>query len=499
MEETGSNISINERLKRAREAEIRNFYYEKHLPLGIFECNAEGIVLRANDVFYKLLGVNNDEKSGLDLKNFFAADKRFVNHLGLLHVGESDTFSQLETTRGDKSVIYTRLSSYVRSSDDGDLVINGTLEDHTREVLLERKLNQSHRIETLGTLAGGIAHDFNTILTTITGYSELAMDELDKDSAAYDYITKILNSVNRAESIVNQVLAFSKQMDFEMMPVKIESLISEVCDFMQSALPFNIVLNCTIGNIGGLISADPTQLFRVFLNIITNSMQAMEDKGGSIDVKVSEIAGEHRNEVRVTISDTGTGIDKNILDRIYEPFFTTKSTGKGSGMGLAVVYGIISGMGAEIDVESEKDKGTTFTVSIPLLEENEIENAGNRLKGEHTERRILYIDNNIHFSRTVSLALERLGYNVGMVTSLADMKSYMNSEERIDTVFMRCAFDEREKEKILQMITEKKNIFRIILITVPGISTYKQVLELGRDKITILNEPVTLKDILNSL
>ncbi len=152
-----------------------------------------------------------------------------------------------------------------------------------------------------------------------------------------------------------------------------------------------------------------------------------------------------------------------------------------------------------IDVESEKDKGTTFTVSIPLLEENEIENAGNRLKGEHTERRILYIDNNIHFSRTVSLALERLGYNVGMVTSLADMKSYMNSEERIDTVFMRCAFDEREKEKILQMITEKKNIFRIILITVPGISTYKQVLELRRDKITILNEPVTLKDILNSL
>lgn len=491
--------SLEDRNKNPEEADCRNFYYKRFLPLGVFECDSEGSIIRANETFYNLLGLIPDKNTHVNLKGFFGSDKRFETYLNSLEPGGVETFSQMEMVLADNTVIYSRISTYVEENKDKQLVLNCTLEDCTHEVILEKKLNQSHRIETLGTLAGGIAHDFNTILTTITGYTELAMDELDHNSSAYNYISRILNSVNRAEAIVNQMLTFSKQMDIEQVPIQLEFLLTEVCEFMQSALPFNILLNSSFEKIDGFINADPTQLFRVFLNIMTNSMQAMEDKGGSIEVITKEISKNRNRFAEIAITDTGSGIDKAILDRIYEPFFTTKSTGKGTGMGLAVVYGIISGIGGDIDVESEAGHGTTFKISIPIMSKSEAELVRKADIARDTDHRIVYIDNNINFSRTVSLALERLGYNVDLVSDIATMDTILKKNEKINTVFLRCSFEEKDKEKILQRILETESISRIIMITVPGISIYRKVLEVGRDRISLLSEPVTLRDILSSI
>jgi PAS domain S-box-containing protein len=495
--ETRDITDIEESLKLAGEATSRNYYYEKYLPFGIFECNREGDILTANETFYNILEIPQKERESVNLTRYSSSDNRFSDYLKTVHIGESSTFSHIPMSTHNGEEIYTRISSHARSGTSENIIINATLEDNTREVLLEKKLNQTHRIETLGTLAGGIAHDFNTILTTISGYSELSMDELDNNSIVHDYLSKILHSVNRAEDIVTQMLTFSRQIEVEFVPVKIDVVVGEVCNFMQSALPFNILLDTDIETFEGYADADPTQLFRVFLNIITNSMQAMGSKGGNITVKTFRTSDGAKNFANVSIEDTGTGIDKAIIDRIYEPFFSTKDPGEGTGMGLAVAHGIISGMGGEIAVESKPDQGTLFTIRIPIYAQNElVEPDGDRPEAVS----VLYADNNIHFSRTVSLALERLGYNVRLASEMSDMKSYLEREDKDDEViFFRCSFEVDLKEKILRRIVNEKKKARIVLITKPGSTSHRSFLKIDRKRISVLYEPVTLRDIVSSI
>ena len=497
MVETRDVTHEEEELRKNREIMERNYYYEKFLPMGIFECDRKGNVLSANETFYNILSIPVANKPGIKLLDFFKKDKRFPNYISTVHEGEATTFSQLHLNSGDDNDLFVRMSTYCSKDRNGELKIHATLEDHTREVLLERKLNQSQRIETLGSLAGGIAHDFNTILTTIAGYSELAMDEVSTASRVYNYMERQLNSVNRAESIVNQMLTFSRQIEIEKVPVKVEEVVSEAGNFMKSALPYNIDLNIKVNETGGYVNADPTQLFRVFLNIMTNSMQAMENEGGKIAVNVDSYKGNSGAKVIVRISDTGTGIDKSVIDRIYEPFFTTKEQGKGTGMGLSVAHGIITGLGGEIAVDSSPRKGTLFTISIPLLESLPDEQSKEVNGAER--KKILYLDPNIHFSRTISLALERMNYDVLLVHEHNQLRKYLDSEKIIEYIFIRCNFEEGEKEELLRTLLNTFQGAGIVLITQPGIDTYRKVISLDRKRITILTEPVNLREIVNTL
>ncbi len=496
--ETRDITDIEKSLKQAGESISRNYYYEKYLPFGIFECRDNGDILSANETFYNILEIPDDKRDNLNLLKYSGNDNRFSAYLKSAIKGESSTFSQIPMFTSKRNDIYTRISSHARLSPDGEIVINATLEDNTREVLLEKKLNQTHRIETLGTLAGGIAHDFNTILTTITGYAELSMDEMPGESSVYNYMNKILHSVNRAEDIVNQMLTFSRQIEVENVPVKIEEVAEEVCNFMHSALPYNIILDCEINSIEGYANADPTQLFRVFLNIMTNSMQSMEPDGGKMKLRTSQTTDGKIDYANIIIDDTGTGIDKAIIDRIYEPFFTTKNPGEGTGMGLAVVHGIISGMGGEIAVESTPGKGTRFILRIPVYGQNEFDDTLTVDRPEHGT--VLYADNNLYFSRTVSLALERLGYKVRLVSEMADIDAYLDRPEQgNETMFFRCCFDEDFKDNIIYRLINEKKKARLVLITRPGLINFHNIAKADRQRISILYEPVNLRDIVSSI
>ncbi|MCD4769400.1 MAG: PAS domain-containing protein, partial [Bacteroidales bacterium] len=343
-------------------ANIRNYYYEKYLPFGVFECDSNGKIISANETFYNILEIDPSGREKVNLTAFFPAERRFTSYLETITTGEASTFSQLHMTTTTGTEIFARISCHARKDPAFGIVINATLEDNTHEVLLERKLNQTHRLETLGTMAGGIAHDFNTILTTISGYSELSMEEADQGSVIHDYLRKVKHSVRKAEDIINQMLTFSRQIEIKSVPVKIEEVLEESCEFIKSGMPFNIYLEKEFEEVEGMINADPTQLFRVFINIMTNSIHSMEEKGGVLTVKLSESEGDSGSTVVVRIIDTGTGIDKSVINRIYEPFFTTREVGKGTGMGLSVAHGIIAGMGGEIGVESSVGKGTLFSV-----------------------------------------------------------------------------------------------------------------------------------------
>jgi len=482
--------------KAAHLANIRNYYYEKYLPFGVFECESNGNIISANETFYNILEIDPSGRENVNLTMFFPAERRFTSYLETITAGEASTFSQLHMETSAGTEIFARISCHARKDPGYGIMVNATLEDNTHEVLLERKLNQTHRLETLGTMAGGIAHDFNTILTTISGYSELSMEEVEQESVVHDYLSKVNHSVKRAEDIINQMLTFSMQIEIERVPVKIEEVLEESCEFIRSGMPFNVYLEKDFEDVDGMIWADPTQLFRVFINIMTNSIHSMEEKGGVITVKLYETKGDSGSTAVVSIIDTGTGIDKSIISRIYEPFFTTRELGKGTGMGLSVAHGIITGMGGEIGVETSVGKGTAFSVRLPLW------NMSDDIAGTENNSaiKILYSDENVYFSRTVSLALERLGYRVWLASgpdSIMEIMSGIGSE--INFFMIRCNFTGKNSKQLIKKILGLNPGNKIVLIAEPGGNQCRDLVNVGRDRIRIINEPVSLREILLAL
>ncbi|MFH1830287.1 MAG: PAS domain S-box protein [Pseudomonadota bacterium] len=242
---------------------------------------------------------------------------------------------------------------------------------------LEARLGQAQKMETVGTLAGGIAHDLNNILTPMFLHGELVMDELPKNSKAYEHQERVMNAVNNARDLVKRLLAFSsrkKATDYK--PLKIKQVVKEALDFIRSTLPPTIEIRFHIERDCGTVSADPIQIQQVVMNLCTNACHAMQEKGGIINVEVSAVdldeefvqayprmhAGTH---IKLSVTDIGIGMDQSTMKRMFEPFFTTRKEDEGSGLGLFVAYGIVESYAGTITVESELGKGSTFHVYLP--------------------------------------------------------------------------------------------------------------------------------------
>ncbi len=246
-----------------------------------------------------------------------------------------------------------------------------------KETEFEARLEQSRRLETIGVLAGGIAHDFNNILATISGYTEMLQEDLQKEPALAERTGRILSAVRRAQSLTNQILTFSRQEPKERMPVDVNEILKETVGYVRSFAPAKIIIEADLSEIRIPVLADPTDLFRIFLNLMTNAIQSMEQKPGTLSVNTliedgtlakSGKIGENLSEeyVVITFRDNGTGMDQYLMSRIFEPFFTTKEVGKGIGLGLPVVYGIVTGMEGEIKVSSRVNEGSVFEVYLPV-------------------------------------------------------------------------------------------------------------------------------------
>jgi len=236
----------------------------------------------------------------------------------------------------------------------------------------------NRKSDTVGLFAGGIAHDLNTILTTIYGYSELALEGLDPSEKTYQNIKKIIEAADRARALTGHILTFSRQVGQERINVQVKDILQETISFLRPSMTDRIILREEILSPQVCVSADPTQLFRVFINLAANALQAMEATGGSLTITLDTIKG---SEVRnlptgkkaadeyalIRFADTGPGMDEKTAGRIFEPFFTTGKQGKGTGLGLSVVYGIISEIEGEIMVSGRKNHGTTIDVLIPSI------------------------------------------------------------------------------------------------------------------------------------
>lgn len=294
---------------------------------------------------------------------------------------------------------------------------------------LEKHLRQAQKMESIGTLAGGIAHDFNNILAAIMGYAELALLQAKGGLIPEKNLANILRASDRARDLVRQILTFSRAADERLQNIQISPIIKEVLTLIRASLPSSIEIRANIQS-SGMIFADPTQIHQLFMNLFTNAWQAMEQKGEVLEVTVREIELREAPNllpqlqpgpyVEIVVADQGVGIDPAIKERIFDPFFTTKNEGRGTGLGLAVVHGIITGLNGGILCDSIVDQGTTFTIYLPLIptEPDKISNdeprAGELPGG--TER-ILLVDDEEDLVATSSSMLRSLGYSVTACTS----------------------------------------------------------------------------------
>jgi PAS domain S-box-containing protein len=358
------------------------------LPHPIFYKDDQGRYLGCNLAFEAFIGIKREDlvgKTAYDIASkelagiYEAADK------ALLESRRPQTY-EASVRYADGSLHDVIINKAVFYHHDGSLAgLVGAMLDITdrkraeeEKALRDRQLRQAQKMEAIGTLAGGIAHDFNNILSAIVGYTDIALHDLPADTPVAGYLKKVLQAGNRARDLVNQILAFSRATEQETRPVVVKHIAKEALKLLQATLPSTIHIQSNIRS-GAAIMADPTQIHQVIMNLCTNAAHAMQAQGGRLTVSLIEAALDEQDPdrpseltpgpyLKLGVGDTGTGIEPDILERIFDPFFTTKKPGEGTGMGLAVVHGIIQDCGGSIQVHSSPGQGTTFQVWLPVIE-----------------------------------------------------------------------------------------------------------------------------------
>ena len=289
---------------------------------------------------------------------------------------------------------------------------------------VEAQLHQAMKMESIGTLAGGIAHDFNNILGIILGNTELALDDMSEEDPAYEELKEIRDASLRAADIVKQLLSFSRKTDQHLGPIDIIPVVRDTLNFMRSSIPATVDIDPCITAGEAIVMADPIQINRILMNLCINAFQAMPDEKGRIEIKVDAMELTWKNismanglkpgpYVRIKVNDNGQGISSDILDRIFDPYFTTKDVGKGSGMGLAVVVGIVKAHNGDIWVDSKPGKGTRFTICLPVTQKQP-DSSKKEVQQitEHGSERILFVDDDMAITDMYKKNLAQMGYQI---------------------------------------------------------------------------------------
>ena len=311
---------------------------------------------------------------------------------------------------------------------------------------LEAQVQRAQRMEAIGTLAGGIAHDFNNVLTAIIGYTELLRYDLPEDSQTQSNLEAIFQAAIRAKDLVQQILTFSRQGEQEKKPLRISTIIKEALNLVRASLPTTIEIRQNLESTSDTVLANPTQIHQVLINFCTNSAQAMQGKGGVLEVSLENAdldleAAAHNPDlkpgayVKLTVRDTGSGIAPEIIERIFEPYFSTREPDQGTGMGLAVVHGIVESTGGAITVESKLGEGTAIHVFFPRIA-SEVTPEARALSPFPTgTERILFVDDEKALVDIGVQLLEHLGYRVtARTSSIEALEAFRHQPEKFDLV-----------------------------------------------------------------
>lgn len=321
------------------------------------------------------------------------------------------------------------------------------LKKKAENLSLEMQLRQIQKLEALGTLAGGIAHDFNNVLSPIIGFTEMAMEDLSEKDVVFSDLKEVLNAAIRAKDLVKQILAFSRQSESERVPLKIQLIIKEALSLLRATLPATINIRHRINNDCKPMMADPVDIHRIIMNLGTNAFHAMPEQKGILQVILENCTLTDKDllpawglspgrYLKLTVSDTGTGMDKATMQKIFDPYFTTKLQGKGTGMGLAVVHGIVKSYNGDIQVKSELGKGSIFLIYLPAIErEKEISKNLELDEIQGGDEHILLVDDEIQIVHMLKQMLTKLGYKVtARTSSIEALEAFSSNPTNFDLV-----------------------------------------------------------------
>ncbi len=303
---------------------------------------------------------------------------------------------------------------------------------------LQEGLQHARKMESIGVLAGGIAHDFNNILSSIIGYTELSLDDAKENSVLEDNLKEIYTAGMRAKDLVKQILTFARKTDEELKPIRVNAIAREALKLLRATIPTTIEIGHHLDS-DALIMGNSTQVHQVLMNICTNAVYAMEEAGGRLEINLSDTVIGNMNDtarfnlkpgeyIQITISDTGAGMPPELIHSIFEPYVTTKVPGKGTGLGLAVVHGIVKTYGGEITVDSEMGKGTVFSVYLTVIKNSVEAQAVESQNLPSGAERILIVDDEMPIVKFVGMILQRLGYSVTLQTGSKEALSLFQSD-----------------------------------------------------------------------
>jgi PAS domain S-box-containing protein len=358
----------------------------------------------------------------------------------------------------------------------GKTCVTGTILDITERKELERRLQQSQKLESIGNLAGGIAHDFNNVLSSIIGFTELAIDDVPRGTTLEDNLQEVFSAGKRAKDLVKQILAFARQSDEKRKPIQVKRVASEVLKMIRSTIPTTIEVKENLKS-NSLVMGNPSQLQQIFLNLCTNSAQAMEKTGGILEVELTDvefkekssmsIADLHPGEyIKITVSDSGLGISSDIIDFIFDPYFTTKQVGEGTGMGLAMVHGIVESYGGKIFVDSKSGEGAVFSVYLPITKKYIDIEAYEKEELPSGVERILFVDDEISIAKMGGQLIERLGYKVTLRTSSIEaLELFRSKPDAFDLVITDMTMPNMTGDELAMELIAFRSDIPVILCT----------------------------------
>lgn len=454
-------------------------------PIGLALCKMDGQLVSVNPAYAKIIGHSVDDALKLSYwdvtpESYAEDEKRQMDEI--TKIGRYGPYEK-EYIHKDGHLVPVRLNGMVVNR-DGEKFIWSSVEDITtlketekENYILSEQLRQSHKMEAVGTLAGGIAHDFNNLLGIILGYAEMIRDNSPDNSSDKNHIKQILIAGNRAKDLVSRILSFSRMENKKSSPVSIHLLVKESINLIRSTIPTTIEIKQNIDPQCGNILANPTQIQQVLMNLCTNAAQSMDENGGVLRIEliptkltaddlVTEPNLKPGPYVRFSVKDNGIGIEEKDIDKIFDPYFTTKEIGKGSGMGLAVVVGIVKSYGGMITVDSKPGKGTMFYVYFPVIDEKVVKEIKENEDLPKGKEKVLVVDDEESIADMTMQRLENLGYQVTSKTNSKEaLELFSSQSDSFDIVISDQTMPELTGEELAKKLLEIRPNIPIIICT----------------------------------
>ena len=444
----GSWLDITEK-KTAEEDRLRLSTAIEQSVESIVITDTSGNIQYINPAFEILSGYTRDEVTGKNSRIFKSNkhDREFYERMWNT-ISEGNVWKGLVSNKKKDGTFYDIKTTISPVKDIAGNIINyvAVMYDITGELKMEKQLRQAQKMEAIGTLASGIAHDFNNVLAVIIGYAEMALYKPKSITSKKYYLEQILNSAHKAKDLIVQILSFSRSREEEVKPVKVSSIIRESLKLLKPTLQENIKIRKNLEAKSDIVMADPTQINQVIMNLCTNSIYAMSESGGVLEIGLADVTLDSYDVasytdlpsgpyVKLTVSDTGHGMTQEIVERIFEPFYTTKEKGEGTGLGLSIVHGIVKNLRGVITVYSEPWVGTTFEILIPRVECKTGKRGDEIVEIPEGSGTVLFVEDEESVHYMMKEMIERLGYKIiSTLNSTEGLKIFRDNYKDFDLV-----------------------------------------------------------------